>query len=426
MNEVDRKLLNVDKYLCDNIDTIKFLDRELVSENLLSKMRTFVEHIALKIYSENHECAVDYNSIKLALEYLKTSYDYLFLRKLHKFLQQTVSHYVPENDGAERLMLKYYEYLLKIKSFLYEKYGMEVLHNIDKFPVNVNKTLEEYYTKISEKLVSHGIYDDYGKKGERFYVQKTKPFFVNDKVYYEITLSLASDVASKFDRFIAFSTFEIPSNYAVKVSLVDDEIEIVNKKMPIKIISGWMTSIRPCELQNFAKIFGKEIKIRSKDAEYMGLMNYLSKTGTSLVDFIEMSDASYDNVKETILIKAKVLKFFDVLDECRDFIRRKMSGENVVRYLLHTLNNKVIKTQYKNVKNLNLSGLRLENGCIPFDKMPYATSLLNHNILMHELLECIDINGREHELLARHINATSIGSKELYMKKIYVGMYGDI
>ena len=36
------------------------------------------------------------------------------------------------------MMLKYYEYLLKIKVFLKEKYNMDVLENIDDFPLNLD------------------------------------------------------------------------------------------------------------------------------------------------------------------------------------------------------------------------------------------------------------------------------------------------
>ena len=38
-----------------------------------------------------------------------------------------------------------------------------------------------------------------------------------------------------------------------------------------------------CELKNFAKIFGYNIEVRSDLSEYIGLMNYISRTGLNLV-----------------------------------------------------------------------------------------------------------------------------------------------
>ncbi len=59
-----------------------------------------------------------------------------------------------------------------------------------------------------------------------------------------------------------------------------------------------------------------------------------------------LSDDEYANVKQKMFAKAQVHNFEPVLDECREFIKDSRSGSNVIRYLLHTLNNKVIKAQY--------------------------------------------------------------------------------
>lgn len=92
-----------------------------------------------------------------------------------------------------------------------------------------------------------------------------------------------------------------------------------------------------------------------------------------------------------------------MLDGCREFIKNNKSGSNVIRYLLHTLNNKVIKTQYVLENNSVLSGLRLEYGCIPFDQIPFASSLIQHNPSISELYGCINSDNREHEIIARFI-----------------------
>ena len=50
-----------------------------------------------------------------AEKYVKKIGKLRFLGKFHDLLQISVSHYTPDENASERLMLKYYEYLIKIK-----------------------------------------------------------------------------------------------------------------------------------------------------------------------------------------------------------------------------------------------------------------------------------------------------------------------
>ena len=47
--------------------------------------------------------------------------------------------------------------------------------------------------------------------------------------------------------------------------------------------------------------------------------------------------------------------------------------------------------------------LNLQYGCIPFDQMPFCTSLPGHNPRYWDLVESLDATGRKHELLARRV-----------------------
>ena len=53
MLEVERRILDIDKTLCDNVDLLDFqnVTRALVSQNLLSQSRNLVEHIAVRAFS---------------------------------------------------------------------------------------------------------------------------------------------------------------------------------------------------------------------------------------------------------------------------------------------------------------------------------------------------------------------------------------
>ena len=69
-------------------------------------------------------------------------------------------------------------------------------------------------------------------------------------------------------------------------------------------------------------------------------------------------------------------------------------AQNVIRYLLFSMNNKILKEQYAPEKflkggNPQLSHLRLDWKCIPFDKIPFDSSLKNHNPRLSDLLACM-------------------------------------
>ena len=418
MKTIDEHILADNMAICENIDDMEFKSRDKVAQNMLSYFRNLVEHIAVKVYSEYYQNAyIDYDTIPRAVDFLKSSNEYYFLRKFHELLQESRSHYTPDNDGAERLLLKYYEYLLQIKDFVYKKYQIVILHNIEKFPIDKDETLQVYYEKIVEKLKIDRFSRQYEKYNERFYVQKVKPFFVNYHVYYENTLVPANDESSKFNRIVVFSNNKINTNYAIKVGLADDIIEISGRFMPIKVLVEWGPSIRPCEFKNYAKIFNLNIDVRSDLSEYISLMNYISKTGLNLVEILEFSDSKYSYFKKFITEKSKKIVLCKVFDIAREWIRNEKLGSNCVRYLTYLLNNRVIKMQISNEENYRMKGLYLDIKTLPFEEMPFNSGLCNHIPSLYDLMSCLKIEGRDYELLARHINYNADTYGKLYTKR---------
>ena len=206
MTAIDKAILDTDKVICGNISKFDSSERGLLSQNILSQLRNFVEYIAMK------ECSTvadvdpnDYDERKKCLKTLKSKGNLKFLYRFHELLQKSASHYTLDENASERLMLKYYEYLLKIKSFLKEKHRLQVLQNINDFPLNTDNDLSEYHKKIAEKIDSYTLKPHILDYHERLYIQKIKPFFVNENIYYEVTFTLAADNVSKFDRVIAFT-----------------------------------------------------------------------------------------------------------------------------------------------------------------------------------------------------------------------------
>jgi DNA replication protein DnaC len=417
MQKIDKAILNIDKLLCSNIDKFDDTERGVLSQNMLAHLRDFVEHISLKVFSNGEDIEINYENIQLGNSHVARIGKLKFLKKFHKLLQKSTSHYTFDEENSERLMLKYYEYLLKIKSFLKKQYDLEVLGNISRFPINTDKALSEYYEKIAEKINQPVSKRSKIPSGDRYYIQKIKPFFVGYEVYYEVTFTRASNNISKFDRIIAFTRFDIPPNYAVKLSISSDNISVLDKSMPIQIIDNWDISIRPCELNNFAKIFGKDLKMRGNSPESRELMSLLKRSGLNLSEIMNLPDSNYEGFKNALKMKVKTTHFLDVLDECRNLIKNKKPGHNIIVYLLYRLDNKIIKKQYNPISCAKLSDLHLEYGCIPFEEMPFNTSLKNHNPKILDLFDSIDSSDRDHELLARFVKNKTESNGCLYTSK---------
>ncbi len=426
MIKIDAEIINIDKVICSNIDKLDKIDRGLLSQNILSQLRNLIEHISIKTYSRGQDIEITYTNISKAIDYVKSKGDLNFLYKFHKFLQITASHYTLDEENSERLMLKYYEYLLKIKIYSQTILGLEILNNINAFPINNDSAMKEYYEKIV-KVINKPIT---AKKSNyytyRYYIQKIKPFFVEYKVYYEITFTTANDKSSKFDRIIAFTKLNIPHNYAVKLSIRNDEIPIFGKKMPIQIIDYWEVSIRPCELNNFAKFFCSNSEIQSGSQEYRNLMEFLTKTGLNLAELIDSAEDYYQSIINNLTQGLKTIHFLGVLDKCRELSKSNKSGSNLIRYLLYRMNNKVIKRQYGKGECEKLSNLQFDYGCIPFDQMPFNSSLKNHNPKISDLFDCIGPNSREQEIFARLIKNNTESKGQLYTSKQEIDCFVNI
>jgi energy-coupling factor transporter ATP-binding protein EcfA2 len=421
--QIDAQILTINKVICRHIDSLASSPRGVVSQDILSQLRNFVEHIMLKFYANGQDIENNYDNICKAIDFVKARGNLKVVRRFHDYLQIVASHYTLDEENSERLMLKYYEYLLKIKNLLHDRFSLDVLGNLDKFPLNTDSNLQEYYEKIVDKIKRcdmQGV-----GKSEKYYIQKIKPFFVCQRIYYEVTFTPASDYASKFNRVIAFTSLEITDNYAVKFTLAHDNIEILGKTMPIIVIVGWEVAIRDCEFKNFTNLI-RGTAVTTGYAEQQGISLFLTSTGFNLTELVDFSDAEFQKIKKQATQRSKAVVFFNDLEYCRTIMKANAAGSNLLRYLLYHMNNKVIKNQQQSIANLNLSGLYVKNGCIPFDSMPFNTSPIGHNPRLGDLFACIDAEGRKHEILARLIrNNTEIKGQLFTPVKDIVG-FDDI
>ena len=427
MLRIDRTILDASGVICDNIAQFGSTERGLLSQNILGHIRNFVEYIAIKVFSNGEDVNPhDYSLNVEALKDMQRRGDLRFLYKFHELLQKSVSHYTVDKDGSERLMLKYYEHLLKIKLYLKQTYNLDVLENLEDFPLDTDTELSDYYTKIAERIESPSRLSYAVTYDDRYYFQKVKPFFINEKIYYEVTFTAATANTSKFDRVIAFTHHEIIDNYAIKFSIHNDIIRILDKDMSILIIDDYEVSIRPCEWDNLSEIFGPRVEHSTNSIEYRELMRFLSTVKMPLTELVSSDQDYYDSIKNYITSQTKSIKIYELLDQCREILLSDKAGSNVLRYLLYKMNNRIIKRQCGRERCEGLSNLYLNYGCMPFDRMPYCTSLCQHNPRIYDLFNSIPVSGHEHELFARSIkNNTEIEGK-LFTPKSEIEGFEDI
>ena len=404
--KVDKKIIVIDKAICRNIDAIAVNSRGAVSQDVLAQLRNFIEHIMLRFYANGRDLDVTYPNICKSIAYVNTRGELNILRKFHKFLQIVASHYTLDEENSERVMLKYFEYLLRVKNLVKQEFNLDILSNLNKFPLNTDTSLQEYYEKIANRVDLHSCCPV--SKNDKYYIQKIKPFFVNQKIYYEVTFSPANDRSSKFDRVIAFTQLELSSNYAVKFSLREDRIEILGTTMPVLIIVGWETAIRDCEFKNFTGLI-RGTNVSTGSAEQRGISEILTHGGYTLTDLLTLPSEVFDYLKDYATQHSKKIVFFEDLEHCRRIVSKNSPGSNLIRYLLYHMNNKVLKSQRQETSNSNLSRLYINNKSIPFDNLPFTFSLVDHNPKLGDLLESIETLDRQPELLARLVkNNTEI------------------
>ncbi len=177
MLRIDKAILDTNDVICDNISQLSFADRGLLSQNILGQVRNFVEYTAIKAYSNGQDVDPnDYDLNMAALKDVQRRGNLRFLYRFHEMLQKSVSHYTVDKDGSERLMLKYYEHLLKIKLYLKRTFDLDVLENIGDFPLNTDTELSDYYEKIAERIESPSALSYPVTYNDRYYIQKVKPF----------------------------------------------------------------------------------------------------------------------------------------------------------------------------------------------------------------------------------------------------------
>ncbi|MGW4505307.1 ATP-dependent DNA helicase [Streptomyces sp. NPDC004436] len=426
MASVEQQVKSADSVICQNLAN-PVGDRGFLSQNVLGQLRNLVEGLAVWAHLNDRSTEFHYNQVGPALDAVKALAKFRLLSRFHGLLQASVSHYTLDRDPSERLMLKYYEYLLRTRDLAQDLLGIEILHNIEQFPIDLDPSLRDYYEKIAACIERPSVTLPSSRR-ERYYIHSSRPFFISGRIYYEVTFYLAHNRTSKFDRIIGFTNIDVTDKYAASLELASDTINVLGKTMPITLIRSWEVSIRPCEFDNFARLFGNSYgKVRTSHSEYRSLMQYLTTTRSSLLDLMDMTDAAYGSLRSWALNgDQRSESIFPVLDRARSLIRADRPGSRLLRYLMLRMNNRVIKGQFDVDPCSALSGLRVSQGCRPFDTMPFCTSPRKHNPRFGDLAESLDARSRRHELLARRVRSNVEQQGVIYTPAAELEDLGDV
>lgn len=314
---------------------------------------------------------------RLAWELSQFNIETKYLSNFLKGLKYIGSR-IPEEGQSERLMLKYYNYLWEIRRFLKTNFNIDVLRNLERFPLNTDTLDAEYYEMVASSICAIDL-SPKAPRTSRYYIQKKTPFFVNGERYFEITLQLAGLYATKFNRITVYSKQNISTNYSIQIAYADAEINLWGAKSKIKVVTNWKVSIDPSCLNKLGKILKIDIKLNKNYGEYNALMNFLTRTGINLFDLINIHEDNFQNALDQIYGETNTNTFKDVLIKLRrDYsLSSNKKGKHTIRYILLNLREETLEFVFPNAfdKYCLSDDLYITSRCYPFEKKPFISNL---------------------------------------------------
>lgn len=416
-NDIDSHIVNSCSQIDQNIALYPDQDLGLVCQNVLDKLRPLVEYVAVKVcISKEAILPSDFNSYyshHKAIELVEHRREFSFLSTFWKRLNNVNSHVSIEDESAIRILNDFLEYLYKIKKYLYDECNIAVLNNLNKFSF-LSDEEQNYYSEIANIIKTTRQPYNSSLDNQKYYVIKSKTFRANGELFYESTIELAFNKEHKFSRKIVYSRFKIPCYYSVMLALRQEFVKIQGISVSILIADKWEASIRLVEFKNLNRLVGTNSNKLNYGHVYKHLMQVLTYLSISLLDLMCMDENQYFKIKNRCTDNNKYIDLFKELDIFRKIISKNLPGAVILRYLLQNVRNTVIKEQSSNTPNKKLSNLYLKNGCIPFEEMPFCSSLIKHNPKLYVLFSCISSKNREHELIARKIHNNTVGNNQLF------------
>ena len=376
-DDIVRLIYNRCENISEAITTGNLLNqtRDKISRKILTELNDLCRGTillnALRFYdSTNLRVAWELSLLNIETKFLAT-----FLQGL-----RYIGLKVPEDGQYERLMLKYYNFLWKIRDYLQRVFNIHVLNNLEQFPRGVNKE-DEDYNKLLAKAIEDVANTQNPINYNRYYVQKKTTFYVGRERYFEITLQLADKYATKYNRVTVYSKKDISTNYSIQIGCAEANILLWENVSNIKVVTNWRVSIEPAGLNKLAKILRISHKVSGKYGEYISLMEFLTGSGINLLDFIDMGDDQFNDLVQKIFSTTNTAYLKDVLLKLHSSfgVKSQEFGKHVVRYALIQLREDLLDDLIPDGADdaLRCEAVYLSKGCYPFIRNPILYNLPN-------------------------------------------------
>ena len=375
LDDIKRIVMACDKSIVRSIDTIenRSATRDEISQDILPRLNDLCR-AALLQNSYNLRCTKP--NLQLAYEQaqldLRTKYLANFLRCL-----KYIDCRIPEEGQSERLMLKYYNFMWQIRKYFWDNNRISILQNLEKFPLNTDQLDNEYYNIVAKAIESTDL-SPHSLESTRFYVQKKTPFYVGTERYYEITLQLANKYATKFNRITVYSKQNISTAYSINIGYTDTTIDLWGIASNIKIITNWRISIAPACLNKLGRILNISLKISKNYGEYSELMIFLTSTGMTFLDLIDLKEISFNEVVDSIYKNTNTCYFKTVIEALRKYFSCECDTfeKNTIRFLLINMREDRISDVIPNQFNSPMpkTPFYFAKKCFPFEKNPYLAN----------------------------------------------------
>lgn len=275
------------------------------------------------------------------------------------------------------MMLKYYNFMWQIRKYFWDNNRISILQNLEKFPLNTDQLDNEYYNIVAKAIESTDL-SPHSLESTRFYVQKKTPFYVGTERYYEITLQLANKYATKFNRITVYSKQNISTAYSINIGYTDTTIDLWGIASNIKIITNWRVSIAPACLNKLGRILNINLKISKNYGEYSKLMIFLTSTGMTFLDLIDLKEISFNEVVDSIYKSTNTCYFKTVIEALRKYFSCECDtfGKNTIRFLLINMREDRISDVIPNQFNSPMpkTPFYFAKKCFPFEKNPYLAN----------------------------------------------------
>ncbi len=360
------------------IENIKInnLLRDIESRKILRNLYDLCyATLILNAYIQGYKTVNERLAWELAQFRAETKYLYNFLKGL-----KYIGMRIPDEGQSERLMLKYYNYLWEIRKFAKIYLNLDIINNLEDFPLDMDKLDKEYYERVA-MLIDSASKNKKNVTNLRYYIQKKVPFFVNGERYYEITLQLAGVYATKYNRITVYSKQNIATDYSVRIAYSEKNIKLWGINTKVKIINDWKASIMPSCLNKMGKVIKKPTSISEKYGEYISLMDFLTTTGMNLLDFINLDNKSFEKTYKTIYGDTNTHYFGDTLIYLRKnySFKSKKIGKHVIRYALLNMREEVFRGLLTDYSRSMSDDLEISNKCFPFEINPFISNIAGGN-----------------------------------------------